>query len=180
MQFNFICLTDVDVVSDRPIKFINVDYYSLDTWWNKVLIFDQSISGPNYNLYFDLDTKILNNLDFLLQHIEEDSVSVIDTIWKDQKYFNNKYFFPIWYKRADAFFAYGNSSVMGWIGNKHQYLVDLLFDDLFKHTTEHYGDDTFINKYGKIKYFPPVISREFGDIQIENPVLYIHYKTIGR
>ena len=158
-EFNFICLTDTNYQSIYPIKFIDVKSYELDTWWNKVLIFDKSISGNDKNLYFDLDILVKGNLDFLVDDIEDDYLHVVNTLWKDEKYFKlikkSKYGKSDFFNRA--FYCYGNSSVMGWKGNQHQHLVDLLLSDLNKHVIEHFGDDTFINLYGKIKYFQPKI-----------------------
>jgi hypothetical protein len=45
---------------------------------------------------------------------------------------------------------------MGWKNNSHQYLLGMFMSDIFKHTAEHYGDDTFINRNGNIKYFKSV------------------------
>lgn len=176
-DFTFFCLTDQQIKSSKPITFVNVESFGLDTWWNKVLIFDTNISGNGVNFYLDLDTKILGDIGCLIECIDQDYLYVVDTIWKDQKYFDQRYKFPEWNKRADSFFTYGNSSIMGWRADSHSYLTKLLLDDVFKHTIEHYGDDTFINKYGNIKYFPPVISRQYGEIQIKDPLIWIHYKT---
>ena len=87
-------------------------------------------------------------MDFLLNNITEENITVVDTVWKNENYFKN----AKKVRRNSAFFSYGNSSVLGWTGNSHQFLVDMLFDYPM-HTIEHFGDDTYINKYGKIKYF---------------------------
>lgn len=171
-KFEFVCLTDQDTMIYNNIHMINVASYDLETWWNKVLMFDKRFS-KNTNLYFDLDIKINVNIDNLVDQIEDDLITVVDTPWKDSNYFAQKYKGVRAYKIADALFHYGNTSVMGWKGH-HQYLVDMLLDDVFTHTSKHFGDDTFINKYGKVKYFDFDI-QGFSDGMSEKGIL-INYK----
>ena len=166
-DFNLICLTDSDHKTDIPVRFIDITAVDLDTWWNKVLIFDNSISGQGQNLYFDLDTKIVGNVDFLLDEIEHNKLAVVDTPWKPKDIID----------KDPKFYCYGNSSVMGWFGDEHDYLSSLLLSDIFKHTAEHYGDDTFINHYGKIKYFSNKIQHaEKERMYTRDPRILINYK----
>lgn len=176
VPFNFFCLTDQPWFLYDQITIIDVREYQLDSWWNKVLIFDNKISGEDKNLYLDLDVDITADITELLDDIDQDHLHVVDTPWKDEKYFNQKYSSYSILKRADSYFSYGNSSVMGWIGNSHSYLTKMLLNDVFKHTLEHYGDDTFINKYGKIKYFKPLIATANNPKLINNPKIIIHHK----
>ena len=106
--FKFICLSDRDI-KHPEISTVRIDSYDLDTWWNKVLIFDQTISGDS-NLYFDLDVKINSNIDFLFNQINEENISVVDTPWKTEKYFAQKYLGERAYKIADAILHYCNLS----------------------------------------------------------------------
>lgn len=172
-QFKFICLTDRDESSDKPIEFIRVDGYELDTWWNKVLIFKDGVSGESINLYFDLDVSIVRMIDSLIDDIEHDKLCVVDTVWKDREW-NDE----IIMDRKDAFISYGNSSVMGWIGRSHDFLTQMLLEDVYKHTSEHYGDDTFIQKYGRIKYFKRAICKEDPLPLIGNPAIWTHVKGL--
>lgn len=151
-----------------PITFIDIREYDLDTWWNKVLIFKYA----DYGLYFDLDVDVKMKLDFLLEDIADDYISVVATPWKDEAYFQQK---SSRIANLDAFLCYGNTSVMGWKGD-HTYLIDLLFSDLFKHTAENFGDDTFINRNGRIKYFREVIDSAVGTRWFEDPAILIHYQ----
>jgi hypothetical protein len=171
-KFEFVCLTDHETMIYNNIDMINVSSYDLETWWNKVLMFDRKYSG-DVNLYFDLDVDINSPIDPLIDQIEDEHITVVDTPWKDSSYFAQKYKGVRAYKIADALFYYGNTSVMGWKGNK-QHLVDLLLSDLFTHTSQHYGDDTFINKNAKIKYFDYDIQRFFPGVP-EKGIL-INYK----
>lgn len=148
---------------------MRVDEYELDTWWNKVLIFD--ICNHNCtNLYFDLDINIVGKIDFLLDDIEYGSATLVDTLWKPRDMTG----------RDPRFFCYGNSSVMGWIGKSHSYLTKMLLDDVFKHTAEHYGDDTFINMYGNIKYFSHKIdSASMTQRRVSDLRVLIHYHDLS-
>lgn len=112
-------------------------------------------------------------IDFLLEDIHEGSITIVDTPWKDDEYFaqsKNRVSFS-------AFLSYGNSSVIGWNGD-HSYLADMLLEDVFKHTTEHFGDDTFISKYGRIKYFRQKID-VFDTIRyVDDPAILTHFQPI--
>jgi hypothetical protein len=111
-------------------------------------MFDSSISGAGVNLYFDLDVKIIGNIDFLVEETVNDCLYVVDTIWKDEDFMLARHS----RKFGDAFYCYGNSSVLGWLSNSQHYLLEKLMNDLFI-TIKHYGDDTYLNKTAKIKYF---------------------------
>lgn len=165
-----ICLTDDNHITPLPIKFIDVKQYQLDTWWNKVLIFNKKISGIGKNLYFDLDVNIKSNIDFLVDNIQDDSLYVVDTPWKPE-YFK---------KSRDGKFCYGNSSVMGWKGSSQDYLFDMLINNVFEHTIKHVGDDTFLNYNGKIKYFDRFITsaskqRKYVDLE----KIVIHFNSLS-
>jgi len=174
-DFTFTCLTDQENISNFPIEFIQVEQYELDTWWNKVLIFKNDISKEGINLYFDLDINFKNNIDFLIKDPNDD-LYVIDTVWKNEKYFELN-------KGLDAFTSYGNSSVMLWKGNNFNYLCEMLLLDPFKHTIDHYGDDTFINMWGNCKYLDRrIIPHNFSNSSthlINDPVIFINYKDIS-
>ena len=152
-EFNLICLTDENHHSDLPINFIDVDSYELDTWWNKVLVFNYSEEG----MYFDLDVDIKGSIDFLFDELEERMICTIDTPWKDARFFSQPG------HNNEVFLHYGNTSVMGWLGD-HRHLITRLLDDVFKHTIRFYGDDGFIHEYGSIKHF----SRKIDSYQASN------------
>jgi len=151
VPFRFICLTDRYWIRE-PIEFIDVDQYQLDTWWNKMLIFNPQYNKFDTCLYFDLDVKINRDITHIINEIDDEHLFVVDTPWKDEDYFTR---FSHRFKTS-AFLEYGNTSVMGWKKNSHQYLLGMFMGDIFKHTVEHYGDDTFINRNGNIKYFKSV------------------------
>ena len=171
-KFNFVCLTDAEHKTDLPITFIDINRYELDTWWNKVLIFSKDISSKGINLYFDLDILFTDNIDFLVKDPKND-LYVVDTVWKNAKFFELN-------KGLDAFTSYGNSSVMLWKGDKFDYLCEMLLLDPFKHTTDHFGDDTFINMWGDCEYLPRrIIPHNFQNSSthlVVDPCIFINYK----
>ena len=172
-EFTFTCLTDLDQESFYPIKFVNIDHYELDTWWNKLLIFYEDYSHEGINLYFDLDITINKNINCLIDDIEEGKLTVVDTPWKDDWYFSQKDSDGYQMKR---YLEYGNSSVMGWYSRTQKHLTDIFFSDIFKHTAEHYGDDTFINRQADKKYFKTIIG-PVEDSHIELNVKILNNKT---
>ena len=164
-DFTFTCLTDQENISNFPIEFIRIEQYELDTWWNKMLIFKDDISKEKINLYFDLDIDILDNFDELLDQIEPNKLCLVDTPWK-----NTHEYFTHALKNSAAFIEYGNTSVMGWIGKSQNNLFEYFYSDIFKHTSEHFGDDTFINRNANKKYFSNIIG-------LQNSIINIKKKT---
>jgi hypothetical protein len=164
-DFTFTCLTDQENISNFPIEFIRVEQYELDTWWNKMLIFKDNISKEGINLYFDLDIDISNNIDELINQIEKEKLCLVDTPWKNtHDYFNHAL------RNSSAFIEYGNTSVMGWISKSQTYLFKYFHNDIFKHTSEHFGDDTFINRNANKKYFSNIVG-------LQNSIINIRKKT---
>lgn len=168
-DFEFILITDQDL--NLPgIKSINVSSFDLDTWWNKMLIFHPMFFGEYTNLYFDLDTDIRKNFDDMFDQIQ-DSILVVDAYWKTERYFRQS----IKLKYPDAFLSKGNTSVMGWKGDK-TWLWSYFEKDIEKHTIEHFGDDTFINKHGNVEYFKNNISLSYASDK--NTKIAINHKDI--
>jgi hypothetical protein len=173
IPFKMVCLTDSEWQTNLPIEFVDVTSYPFDTWWNKLVMFDSKVSGPDVNIYFDLDVKITGNIDFLA-NIEDDSLYVVDSVWKSGDYLNAKNY----KKFGDAFYCYGNSSVLGWRGATQQYLLDKVLDDIFI-TIKHFGDDTYLNNTAKIKYFDQKICDYYSaDVMFEmkDKRVLIHFK----
>lgn len=130
-----------------------------------MLIFKDSISKEGINLYFDLDIDISNKIDKLICQTEKEKLCVVDTPWKNtHEYFNHAL------RNPEAFIEYGNTSVMGWIGKSQTYLFEYFYNDIFKHTSEHFGDDTFINRHANKKYFSNIVG-------LQNSIINIRKKT---
>jgi hypothetical protein len=173
VPFKLFCLTDSKWKTSLPIEFVDVTNYQLDTWWNKLVMFDSSVSGPDVNLYLDLDVKIVGNLDFLT-HIQYDGLYVVDSVWKGGDYLNARNY----KKFGNAFYCYGNSSVLGWRGKSQQYLLDKVIEDPFI-TMKHFGDDTYLNSCANIKYFEQLICDYYSDdvmFQMRDKRVLIHFK----
>lgn len=64
VEHRFICLSDkkVDGIETRILK------PGYEGWWNKLQLFDPSNQLDERVVYFDLDTLIVNNIDWLLQY----------------------------------------------------------------------------------------------------------------
>jgi len=60
----FVCLTDRALPGIECV-FLKPGY---DSWWNKIQLFDGSNDLGERVVYFDLDTLIVNNIDWLLTH----------------------------------------------------------------------------------------------------------------
>jgi hypothetical protein len=136
-----------------------------------MLIFDPQYSKSDTCLYFDLDVKINRDITHIINEIDDQHLFVVDTPWKDKDYFNQ-----LSHRiKTKAFLEYGNTSVVGWKKNSHQYLLGLFMSDIYKHTSENFGDDTFINRNGNIKYFKSV-SITIPDYYNNQDIL-ISYKT---
>lgn len=125
------------------------------------------------NLYFDLDVLFTNNINFLIKDPHDD-LYVVDTVWKNKKFFELN-------KDKDAFTGYGNSSVMLWQGHNFDYLTEMLLIDPFKHTAEHFGDDTFISMWGNCRYLDRrIIPHNFTNSSthlVVDPCIYINHKV---
>ena len=154
-EFKFNCLTDSPSRIENNIYYHNIEKFELDTWWNKLLIFHNNYSSDDINLYFDLDIKIQENIDCLIDDIEKDILCVVDTPWKDDWYFNQT---STKIKDVSAFLCYGNTSVMGWIGKSQHYIYDNFDKNMFEILKDNFGDDTYINRFAKVKYFKKIIN----------------------
>lgn len=154
-DFEFILITDRDL--DLPgIKSYNFSKYDLETWWNKLLIFHPTFFSEHTNIYFDLDTDIRKNFDDMFDQIQ-DNILVVDAWWKNEKYFRQS----VKLQNPEAFLSKGNTSVMGWKGDK-TWLWHFFEKDIDTHVTKHFGDDTFINKYGNVDYFKNNITLSYA------------------
>lgn len=164
---------EFNVITDRElnlpeIKSYNLSEYDLDTWWNKMLIFHPMFVSESTNLYFDLDIDIRKNIDDMFDQVS-DNILVVDAWWKNEKYFRQVV------KNKDAFLNKGNTSIIGWKGDK-TFLWNYFYNDFETHTIEHFGDDTFINQYGNVKYFKNNINLSYASDK--NTKIAIHHKQV--
>lgn len=155
-----------------------MENYELDTWWNKILLFKEDISKEGMNLYFDLDIKFTENIDFLIADIQQEKLCVVDTPWKKPYFdkggkFLKKHVEKYNHKNYDAFYCYGNTSVMGWIGKSQKYIYEDFNQNMFEILKNNFGDDTYINNFAKIKYFKDAIG--YPKLKTKLPIT-IYYK----
>ena len=103
--------------------------YDLETWWNKLLIFENV--GPC--LYFDLDVIIHSNIN----HLVRDDFHMINGFWKicsAAKYIDD---------RPDIGTSYANSSVMSWTDSRS--ILDHFMKDPEKYIFQYRGDDRYLH-----------------------------------
>lgn len=177
-DFTLTCLTDSTWNTDRPIVFVDVSKYELDTWWNKILCFNKQICSKDVNVYMDLDVLILKNINFVVDEVEKGQLKIVDTVWKNKRWWSLVDNLDV--KNKSSFFCDGNSSIMGWVGDSHHFLYEKLFDDIFKHTSEHFGDDTFISQYANAKRYSAKIMTTTAKrrVRLADERILIHHRTI--
>lgn len=130
------------------------------------------------NIYFDLDIKFTENIDFLVADIQQENLCVVDTPWKNPYFdkegkFLKKHVEKYNHKNHDAFYCYGNTSVMGWIGKSQKYIYEDFDQNMFEILKNNFGDDTYINNFAKTKYFKDAIG--YPKLKPELPIT-IYYK----
>lgn len=81
--FEFYCLTEFpyELHPDiNVIPFPEGNYY--EKWWNKLFLFDKRVvKQQGEKLFFDLDVNIQKNIDCIVNHDPQDSLSFIRTTW---------------------------------------------------------------------------------------------------
>ena len=86
-EFRFHCLTESARGLDPEIEVINFpegNYY--EKWWNKLYLFDRRVvQEQGEKLFLDLDIVIQHNIDCVVDHEPEDSLTFIRTHWHNLK-----------------------------------------------------------------------------------------------
>lgn len=64
VPFRFVCYSDKDIpgIETKRLK------PGVEGWWNKLQLFDPSLKVGDHVLYFDLDTVITGNIDWLMNY----------------------------------------------------------------------------------------------------------------
>jgi hypothetical protein len=128
------------VYTDRPEDYPGIGImaeHSLDSWWNKILIFENT----GQCLYFDLDTVIHGPLDSLVR----DDFHMIFPYWKDPQASK------ILLDRPDIGTAFANSSVMAWNDSRH--ILKHFLEDPDLYMLKYGGDDRYLHHEHEYKVF---------------------------
>jgi len=136
------CLTDV------PEEFINTNIipidirsYDLDGWWFKFLFFKPNFCTPGTKcIFFDLDSKIINSLDPMLQFNDKLMLAYNPSKIIYTSLVNKS----VRKKSLGRYYTILNSSVMMWIGGNHHDLYEKFMTDPDKYMIDYYGNDEFI------------------------------------
>jgi len=143
LPFSFYCVSDQQ--QDHETIFIDKDL-DLETYWWKICLFN--LDWNQKTLYFDLDVVIQNNIDSLFDRID-DTILTIDASDIGEYY-------P--YDGWNDFImtippAVINSSILGFITNKHKILYELFFKDPDTNIVKYYGLDRFLyENYDKFSF----------------------------
>ncbi len=119
------------VYTDNPQKYnfsIKVEH-NLETWWNKLLVFENTGSC----LYFDLDVIIHNSVDALIKN----SFHMVNPSWKNPA---NAKILP---GRPDLGTAFTNSSVMSWSDSRN--ILEHFLQDPEMYMFQYSGDDRYLH-----------------------------------
>ena len=144
--YNFNLLTNQTTIAMPGINIIDVNDYNLWGWWNKMMLFDESISGDGLNIYFDLDTVIQRDFDAMCDYAVKDKLTMLYCYWKpidwESQAFKVSGFDPDF-----EFAALVNSSIMMWHGNSLDYVAKQFMDDPEVFAFKFRGNDEYINHY---------------------------------
>jgi hypothetical protein len=122
------------VYTDKPdlYDFSIKAKYDLDSWWNKLLVFE----NVGTCLYFDLDVIIHGSIDSLVPSIK-DKFLMVNPTWKNP---SKAKILP---DRPDLGTAYANSSVMGWSDSRN--VLNHFLEDPEWYMFKYGGDDRYLH-----------------------------------
>ena len=135
-SLNYYCLTDYPN-PDRFIKQINVVPYT-KLWrgvWSKLTMFDRRFPIHGRNMFFDLDTLIVNN-PFIDLNIDWSKLTMVDCHWKSESMIRET--------NSDTIF---NSSILTWDSS------NVFLHSLWDHFANHGLSDYYTRKYAGIDRF---------------------------
>lgn len=154
------------VYTDQPKNYpfsIKAEY-DLETWWNKLLVFENT--GPC--LYFDLDTIVHGSLDKLVQ----DTFHMVNPSWKNP---NKAKFLE---DRPDLGTAYANSSVMAWQDSRE--ILEHFLEDPEWYVFRYHGDDRYLHHEHEYKTFDEGLIYSYRNnnfnIKLDHSVALFHQK----
>lgn len=160
VPFTFYCYTDDPHEVDANIIPVESDY--LETYWNKLAMFQENFVPEGTCLYFDLDTVIQNPINSLLDYLS-DNLTMVNCYWK-----NGKVTYGDHTKEKDRWDMYVNSSVLLWKSNQLTYIWDHFQKNPDYFMVQYKGIDRFLfHEKIPIDLFPEglIYSRLFGDLE---------------
>jgi hypothetical protein len=125
IPYEFVCLTNANSgidysVVDRVVPFI----HNFPTWWCKMELFREGLFTTDKVIYFDLDTLITGNIDYL-QHSDKDFYALLDFYTLNSM----------------------GSGVMAWKNNTKIELYKKFIQNSEQHMKQYAGDQNFIEHH---------------------------------
>lgn len=147
--------TNDTTIQAMDMKIHNISKYELWGWWNKMLLFDKEFSGPELNIYFDLDTVIQHNISDIIHFAPHGKLTGVYCYWKPIDWERSAYVASNYnhdFKYATLF----NSSIMMWHGNTLQHITDGFLQDREKSLLLFRGNDEYLARFhsNEIKVLP--------------------------
>ena len=137
-------LTNDTTMNAPDVKIKSVVDYDLWGWWNKMLLFDKKFTGPELNLYIDLDTVIENDISKIIHFAPREMLTGLYSYWKPIDWEQVAYK-SSGYDKAFKHSTLFNSSIMMWHGNDLQHITDLFLDNLDQNLLHFRGNDEYLN-----------------------------------
>ena len=131
---------------DYNIK--DVTKYDLWGWWNKMLLFDKKFTGPELNIYIDLDTVIQRDFKDIIHYAFRDKLTMLYSFWKPIDWETQAYRVS-GYNKSFKHATLINSSIMMWHGNDLNYITEEFLYDQDKVMLEFRGNDEYMYKFHK-------------------------------
>ena len=145
--FTFYCYTDNPTNIDANIIKIKSNY--LETYWNKLAMFQNNFVPDGPCLYFDLDLVIQNPIDTLLDYLS-DNLTMIKCHWKGNIITDGSS-----HREKDRWDMNVNSSVLLWKSNSLTQIWKHFYKNADYFMVQYKGIDRFLfHEKFKLNYFP--------------------------
>jgi len=141
-------LTNDTTINAPDVKIKSVVDYDLWGWWNKMLLFSKDFTGPELNIYIDLDTVIQRDISNIVHFANNNMLTLLYSYWKPIDWEQTAYK-ASGYKQEFKHSTLLNSSIMMWHGNQLQHITELFFDNLDKNLVHFRGNDEYLSSFHK-------------------------------
>ena len=166
VPFTFYCYTDNPSNIREEVQIINIEE-EFDVWWNKLAMFKTGFVPPGPCLFFDMDVVIQKNIDFILDYLDPEKLTMIKSYWK---YFDPEEYGPNCKKRKNRYNTLKNSSVLLWNSDFLNHIWEHFYEDPDWYQLKYQGIDRFLeHEQFDVNYFPKgfIYSRLYGvDLEI--------------